>query len=222
MSKTTLIPTASHWGNYLVEADGDTITAIHPYPEDPNPTPIGQSLLNSLDKGARIPQPMVRAGYLKDEWNSDSSRRGMEPFVPVSWGKACELAADHLETGIFNILDLRNRLQERFLTGIDDTIVNGAAQPRLPNTLNVSFKSCASGAMVQELDERGIAVSAHSACHSGDLDPSHVLRAMQVPETHIHGTLRISLSRFNTIDEVDELCEALPAIVAKSRQGVAV
>ena len=140
----------------------------------------------------------------------------------VGLGKACELAADHLETGIFNILDLRNRLQERFLTGIDDTIVNGAAQPRLPNTLNVSFKSCASGAMVQELDERGIAVSAHSACHSGDLDPSHVLRAMQVPETHIHGTLRISLSRFNTIDEVDELCEALPAIVAKSRQGVAV
>ena len=102
-------------------------------------------------------------------------------------------------------------------------IVNGANQPRLTNTLNVSFKNCASGAMVQELDERGpSAVSAHSACHSGDLDPSHVLRAMAVPETHIHGTLRISLSRFSTSREVDILCETLPGIVAKSRQGVAV
>jgi cysteine desulfurase len=113
-------------------------------------------------------------------------------------------------------------LQESILQEIDGVIVNGANQPRLTNTLNVSFKNCASGAMVQELDERGIAVSAHSACHSGDLDPSHVLRAMAVPETHIHGTLRISLSRFNTSREVDILCETLPGIVAKSRQGVAV
>jgi cysteine desulfurase len=140
----------------------------------------------------------------------------------VGLGKACELAAVYLERSIFTVLQLRNRLQERILAEIDDAIVNGAGQPRLPNTLNVSFKNCASGAMVQELDERGIAVSAHSACHSGDLDPSHVLRAMAVPETHIHGTLRISLSRFNSMTEVDMLCEELPAIVAKSRQGAAV
>jgi cysteine desulfurase len=140
----------------------------------------------------------------------------------VGLGKACELAARSLESGISNVRDLRDRLQERILAEIDGAIVNGAKQPRLPNTLNVSFKNCASGAMVQELDERGIAVSAHSACHSGDLDPSHVLRAMAVPETYIHGTLRISLSRFNTIDEVDMLCEILPGIVAKSRQGAAV
>jgi cysteine desulfurase len=121
-----------------------------------------------------------------------------------------------------NVLDLRNNLQERILSEIDEVIVNGTNQPRLSNTLNVSFKNCASGAIVQELDERGIAVSAHSACHSGDLDPSHVLRAMAVPETHIHGTLRISLSRFNTDQEVDMLCKALPGIVTKSRQGAAV
>jgi cysteine desulfurase len=140
----------------------------------------------------------------------------------VGLGKACELAADHLETGMANVLDLRNRLQDTILANINDVIINGAKQPRLSNTLNISFKNCASGAMVQELDEIGIAVSAHSACHSGDLDPSHVLRAMAVPETHIHGTLRISLSRFNTESEVDMLCEVLPGIVAKSRQGVAV
>jgi cysteine desulfurase len=140
----------------------------------------------------------------------------------VGLGQACELADKHLESGKFEVLNLRNRLQERILQEIDDAIVNGTKQPRLPNTLNVSFKNCASGAMVQELDERSIAVSAHSACHSGDLDPSHVLRAMAVPETHIHGTLRISLSRFNTSREVDIFCDTLPGIVAKSRQGVAV
>jgi len=132
----------------------------------------------------------------------------------VGFGQACELAGKYLAGGKSDVLNLRNRLQERILQEIDDAIVNGASQPRLSNTLNVSFKNCASGAMVQELDERGIAVSAHSACHSGDLDPSHVLRAMAVPETHIHGTLRISLSRFNTSQEVDIFCDFLPWIVA--------
>jgi cysteine desulfurase len=140
----------------------------------------------------------------------------------VGLGQASELAGKYLVSGKSQVLNLRNRLQERILQEIDDAIINGASQPRLQNTLNVSFKNCASGAMVQELDERGIAVSAHSACHSGDLDPSHVLRAMAVPETHIHGTLRISLSKFNTSREIDVFCEVLPGIVAKSRQGVAV
>lgn len=140
----------------------------------------------------------------------------------VGLGQACEEAAGYLEAGATTVLDLRNSLQEQLLAEIEGVIVNGVSQPRLSNTLNVSFENCASGAMVQDLDERGIAVSAHSACHSGDLDPSHVLRAMAVPETHIHGTLRISLSRFNSKREVDVFCDALPAIVAKSRRGAAV
>ncbi|MBW2472458.1 MAG: aminotransferase class V-fold PLP-dependent enzyme [Deltaproteobacteria bacterium] len=150
-------------------------------------------------------------------------RAGTENVAAIAGiGKACELAADCLKSGTSKVMEMRNRLQESIKADIDGVIVNGASQQRLPNTLNVSFKNCSSGAMVQELDEKGIAVSAHSACHSGDLDPSHVLRAMAVPETHIHGTLRISLSRFNTSAEVDRLCEVLPAVVAKSRQGVAV
>ena len=139
----------------------------------------------------------------------------------VGLGKACELAGAYLASEKSEVAALRDRLEKCVLQDIVEVIVNGAGQPRLPNTLNVSFKNCASGAMVQELDERGIAVSAHSACHSGDLDPSHVLRAMAVPETHIHGTLRLSLSRFNTDREVDILCGMLPDIVAKSRQGAA-
>jgi cysteine desulfurase len=150
-------------------------------------------------------------------------RAGTENVAGIAGlGEACELAGKYLESGKSEVHNLRNRLQERILQEIDDVIINGAKQPRLSNTLNVSFKDCASGAMVQELDERSIAVSAHSACHSGDLDPSHVLRAMAVPETHIHGTLRISLSRFSTSKEVDVFCDSLPGIVAKSRQGVAV
>ena len=140
----------------------------------------------------------------------------------VGMGQACELADAYLNKGESEVAGLRNKLEERILQEISDTVVNGANQPRLPNTLNLSFKNCASGAMVQELDERGIAVSAHSACHSGDLDPSHVLRAMAVPESHIHGTLRISLSRFSTGHEVDVFCQILPGIVKKSRQGLAV
>jgi len=97
INKAGLVPTCSHWGNYLVETDGDAITAIHPYAEDPDPSPIGQSLLDALDPGARIPQPMVRAGYLESEWNSDPCQRGIEPFVPVSWQKATELAARALK-----------------------------------------------------------------------------------------------------------------------------
>ena len=140
----------------------------------------------------------------------------------VGFGKACEIAQQYIAGTESEISDMRDRLQHGIERIISDVIVNGAKQPRLPNTLNVSLKNCASGAMVQELDERGIAVSAHSACHSGDLDPSHVLLAMKVPETHIHGTLRISLSRFNTMQEVESFLAILPGIVEKSRQGVAV
>jgi cysteine desulfurase len=140
----------------------------------------------------------------------------------VGFGKACELAEQGMVNYETDVKKLRDTLQDRIISEIDDVIVNGSGQPRLANTLNISFKNCASGAMVQELDEKGIAVSAHSACHSGDLDPSHVLKAMAVPETHIHGTLRISLSRFNTGREIDELLNLLPVIVDKSRQGLAV
>ena len=140
----------------------------------------------------------------------------------VGFGKACQLAQQGMADYKTDIGKLRDALQDRITSEIDDVIVNGSGQPRLANTLNVSFMNCASGAMVQELDEKGIAVSAHSACHSGDLDPSHVLRAMKIPETHIHGTLRISLSRFNTEQEVDEFLNILPRVVAKSRLGMAV
>ncbi len=134
----------------------------------------------------------------------------------VGFAKACELAVKGSSVSRQQMAMLRDRLQGSIET-IPDVLVNGGSQPRLANTLNVSIKGCASEALIQELDERGIAVSAHSACQSGDLDPSHVLSAMQVPEEYLHGSLRISLSRMNTAEEVESLVDLLPRVVRKLR-----
>lgn len=90
---THFVPTCSHWGNYRVETDGEKLLSVQSYEVDKEPTPIGQSLLDALDEGARIPRPMVRAGYLEKGRYSDGAGRGREPFVPVSWDVALELAA---------------------------------------------------------------------------------------------------------------------------------
>ena len=98
MNKTSqLVPTCSHWGNYLIESDGESILGVHNYAVDTEPTDIGQSLADALDPGARIPQPMVRASYLENPGDNDTSGRGDEPFVPVSWDVALNLAAEALD-----------------------------------------------------------------------------------------------------------------------------
>ncbi len=92
-----LVPVSSHWGNYLAEVADDKLVAIHPYASDPDPTPIGQSLLNAQDEGVRVPQPMIRQGYLEKQDKSDGAQRGIEPFVPVSWDVALDLAANAVQ-----------------------------------------------------------------------------------------------------------------------------
>ncbi|MFK7733797.1 MAG: molybdopterin-dependent oxidoreductase [Pseudomonadales bacterium] len=92
-----ITPTCTHWGNYRIESDGESILAVHPYDADTEPTAIGQSLLNALDSDVRIAQPMVRAGYLENGRESEGSGRGQEPFVPVSWDSALDLAAQALQ-----------------------------------------------------------------------------------------------------------------------------
>ncbi|MDH3359874.1 MAG: cysteine desulfurase [Desulfobulbaceae bacterium] len=139
----------------------------------------------------------------------------------VGFGKACQLAGGAIEAHSEQLQVLRNRLEAGIIAEIPEVQINGGKMARLANTINVSFKHASGAAMIQELDERGIAVSAHAACHSGDLNPSHVLLAMGVAEPYLHGTLRISLSRFNTMAEVEEVLAVLPGIVAKSRQGFA-
>jgi cysteine desulfurase len=150
----------------------------------------------------------------------EAGRRSGTENVPgiVGFGKACERAAAHLFEGEGRMTVLRRRLEEGILASIGEVLINGRSQPRLANTVNISFKNCSGAALIQDLDERGIAVSAHAACHSGAADASHVLTAMRVPEEYRYGTLRISLSRFNTDAEVDRFLAVLPEVVTRSRQ----
>ncbi|MFH7325871.1 aminotransferase class V-fold PLP-dependent enzyme, partial [Desulfurivibrio sp. C05AmB] len=117
------------------------------------------------------------------------------------------------------VAQLRGRLEEGILAACPGARINGAGAPRLVNTVNVSFEHCSSAQMIQDLDDRGFAVSAHAACHGSDPEPSSVLGAMGVPETFRHGTLRLSLSRFTSAAEVDALLAVLPEVVANSRRG---
>jgi cysteine desulfurase len=96
--------------------------------------------------------------------------------------------------------------------------VNGKGADRLPNTLNISFHYIEGEGMLFQLSGLGICASSGSACTSGSLEPSHVLRAMKVPFTAIHGSLRFSLSRYNTDEDVDYVLEVLPAVVANLRK----
>ena len=149
----------------------------------------------------------------------EGGRRGGTENVPAlaGFGEACRLATEEMDARTAHIRQLTARLETEITRRIPDVRVNGKNAPRLANTLNVSFRGCAANSMIQELDMRGIAVSAHSACHSGDLDPSHVLAAMRVPEDFLHGALRISIGATNTADDIDALLAILPGIVEKSR-----
>ena len=153
----------------------------------------------------------------------EGRRAGTENLPGIAgFGKACECAVSAPNDFHKRIAPLRDRLEEGIVRDIPEVMINGKGMPRLANTLNVSFRYCSSAGLIQELDEKGIAVSAHSACQSGDLDPSHVLAAMKVPEEYRHGTLRISLGRLNTLDEVEYLLDILPGIVSKFRQEMAI
>jgi len=137
----------------------------------------------------------------------------------VGFGLACELAAAHLAgEGREKLAALGRKLEAGIGGGCPGALINGGQAPRLANTTNVSFEHCSAVQMIQDLDDRGFVVSAHAACHSGDLDPSPVLAAMAVPESYRHGTLRISLSRMNSEAEVNAFLALLPEVVERSRQ----
>jgi cysteine desulfurase len=152
----------------------------------------------------------------------EGGRRSGTENVPgiIGFGKACELAAAAMTAGHESMASLRRKLEEGIIAGVGEVLINGRALPRLVNTVNVSFRGCSAAALIQDFDQRGIAVSAHAACHSGEADASHVLAAMAVPEEYRYGTLRISLSRFNTEAEVDRFLAILPEVVARSRRGM--
>ena len=152
--------------------------------------------------------------------HQESGRRGGTENVAgiVALGKACELAQKNIEDENTRVKQLRDRLQEKILASCPDCMVNGDLENRLPNTLNVSFEYIEGEAILLMLDKFGICASSGSACTSGSLEPSHVLRAMGVPFTAAHGSIRFSLSRYNTQEDVDYVAEKLPEVVNKLRQ----
>jgi len=133
----------------------------------------------------------------------------------IGLGKAAELAQHHL-ADIAQEKKLRDRL-EKGLLAIPDTEVNGDRKNRLPNTTNIGFKYIEGEAILLSLDQYGICASSGSACTSGSLEPSHVLRAMGLPYTTLHGSIRFSLSRYTTDAEVDRVLEVMPGIVERLR-----
>jgi len=135
----------------------------------------------------------------------------------VGLGKACELAEQHLQQETEYLSRLRDKLEKGLLETCPDVSVNGDTAYRLPNTTNVSFEFVEGEAILLRLDEYGICASSGSACTSGSLEPSHVLRAMGVRNTAIHGSVRFSLSRYNKESEIDQVIAVMPSIIKDLR-----
>ena len=152
--------------------------------------------------------------------HQESGRRGGTENVAsiVGLGKASELAADYMEEENTRVKQLRNKLESKILKQIHNTIINGDRENRLPNTTNVSFEYVEGESILLMMDELGICASSGSACTSGSLEPSHVLRAMGVPFTAAHGSIRFSLSIYNTEEEIDFIIEKLPPIIKRLRE----
>ncbi len=136
----------------------------------------------------------------------------------IALGKACELAANRMEEENTKVKALRDKLERELLRQIPNSRVNGGGSERLPNTTNISFESIEGESILLLMDEFGICASSGSACTSGSLQPSHVLRAMGVPFTMAHGSVRFSLSVYNTEDEVDFVIDKIPPIIARLRE----
>jgi len=136
----------------------------------------------------------------------------------VALGKAAELALNHLDLENQQIKAMRDRLEKEILSQVPHAFVTGDPENRLPNTLNIAFEYIEGEGLLLLLNKQGIAASSGSACTSGSLEPSHVMRAMQIPFTAAHGTIRFSLSRYNTMEEVERVIQAIPPIVAQLRK----
>jgi cysteine desulfurase len=164
-----------------------------------------------LRKGTKF-NPLIRGGP------QERRRRGGTENVPgiVGLGKAAELALAHMEDDKSRVGALRDRL-ERGILQIGDCSVLGDVENRLPNTSNIAFEHLEGEAIIHHLNRTGIAASLGSACASGSMEPSHVLRAMNVPMAALRGAVRFSLSRDNSIDDVVCVLSLLPEIIAKLR-----
>jgi cysteine desulfurase len=136
----------------------------------------------------------------------------------IGLGKASELAARNISSENIRVKKLRDKLESEILNRISNAMINGDREHRLPNTTSIAFEFVEGESILLMMDEYGICASSGSACTSGSLEPSHVLRAMGVPFTAAHGSVRFSLSIYNTEEEVDFIIEKLPPIIERLRE----
>ena len=156
--------------------------------------------------------------YLIGGHQERGRRAGTENVASIiGLGKACELAKKELARGTAPLAALRDKLEAALLKSCPDAVVNGDRENRLPNTTSISFEYVEGEAILLRLNEFGICASSGSACTSGSLQPSHVLRAMGIPYTAVHGSVRFSLSSYNTQSEIDRVIEVLPPIIKELR-----
>ena len=174
------------------------------------PKGIGALYCNSKT----IITPLIIGGH-----QERGKRAGTEnvPYI-VGIGKAAELAQDSLKYEATEIKRLRDKLEAGILKNIYNARLNTGIAQRVPNTTNIGFEYIEGELILLHLSDLGICASSGSACTSGSLEPSHVLRAMNVPFTAIHGSIRFSLSRFTTEAEIDYVNKVLPDIIEKIRR----
>lgn len=164
-------------------------------------------------RGIRF-RPFIVGGH------QEKARRGGTENVAsiVALGKAAELAKANMEEEVKYLSMLRDRLEAGLLKTVPRIKINGDKSSRLPNTSSISFEFIEGEAILLLMNQFGICASSGSACTTGSLEPSHVLRAMGIPYTSAHGTIRFSFSRYNTVEEVDFILEKLPPIIATLRK----
>jgi len=166
-----------------------------------------------LRRGCRF-RPLLRGGH-----QERGRRAGTENSASiVGLGLACEQAMQHMHFENTEVKRLRDKLEAGILSKVPRAFATGNPDNRLPNTSNIAFEFIEGEAILLLLNKFGIAASSGSACTSGSLEPSHVMRAMGIPYTAAHGTIRFSLSRYTTEAEVDRVIQVVPEIVAQLRK----
>ncbi len=166
-----------------------------------------------LRRGARY-RPLLRGGH-----QERGRRAGTENTASiVALGKACELAQEHIEFENTQVKAMRDKLEQGIIAAVPHSFITGEIDNRLPNTSDIAFEYIEGEAILMLLNKAGIAASSGSACTSGSLEPSHVMRAMDIPYTAAHGTIRFSFSRYNTMSEVNEVINVMPQIAATLRK----
>ena len=166
-----------------------------------------------LRRGCRF-RPLLRGGH-----QERGRRAGTEASASiVALGKACEMAMLNMEKENTEVRRLRDKLESGILSQISHCFPTGDVSNRLPNTSNIAFEYIEGEAILLLLNKVGIAASSGSACTSGSLEPSHVMRAMGIPYTAAHGTIRFSLSVYNTEEEIDRVIAAVPPIIQQLRK----